>query len=245
MYHLPLTLDTPAANLALDEALLDAAVDGELAGEVLRVWEPATSFVVLGRSSPLAEAHHDACRADGVPVLRRASGGAAVVAGPGCLLYAVTLDLERRPELRLVDRAHRFLLGRIAAALAPLLPPPLAVVLAGISDLALADSAAPSAPLRKFSGNSLRLKRGRLLYHGTILYDFPLAGLDRYLAATARTPAYRAGRSHAAFVTNFPASRDALTAALVGAWDADEPLAEWPRRRVAELASARYAAPDW
>ena len=32
MYHLPLTLETPAANLALDEALLDAAAYRELIG---------------------------------------------------------------------------------------------------------------------------------------------------------------------------------------------------------------------
>ena len=104
MYHLPLTLETPADNLALDEALLDAAVEGELPGEVLRLWEPASFFVVLGRSSPLGEVHAAACRADGVPVLRRPSGGATVVAGPGCLMYAVVLDLDARPELRSVDR---------------------------------------------------------------------------------------------------------------------------------------------
>ena len=75
MYHLPLTLETPAANLALDEALLDAAVDGELAGEVLRLWEPTQFFVVLGRSSKVAEVHADACRRDDVAILRRPSGG--------------------------------------------------------------------------------------------------------------------------------------------------------------------------
>ena len=64
MYQLPLTLETPAANLALDEALLDAAIHGELPGEVLRLWQPAEFFVVLGRSSALGEVHEAACRAD-------------------------------------------------------------------------------------------------------------------------------------------------------------------------------------
>src|SRR5687768_4381333 len=120
MYHLPLTLETPAANLALDEALLDAAEAGEVTGEVLRLWEPAAPFVVLGRSSPLTEVDLEACRRDGVPVLRRSSGGGTVVAGPGCLMYAVVLDLERRPELRAIDRAHRWVLERLARRLSML-----------------------------------------------------------------------------------------------------------------------------
>ena len=236
MYHLPLTLETPAANLALDEALLDAAIAGELPGEVLRQWEPADFFVVLGRSSSLEEVHRDACRADGVPVLRRPSGGAAIVAGPGCLMYAVVLDLEQRPELRSVDRAHRYVLGKHATALAPLAA---TIELAGTSDLTL------SQPQCKFSGNSLRLKRNRLLYHGTILYDFPLAQLTRWLAAPARRPKYRGERGHEIFVTNFPATREQIVTALVDAWDVESPLANWPRQRTEALAAARYASPAW
>jgi lipoate---protein ligase len=242
MYHLPLTLETPAANLALDEALLDAAVEGELPGEMLRLWEPADFFVVLGRSSALAEVHEAACRADGVPVLRRPSGGATVVAGPGCLMYAVVLDLDERPELRHVDRAHQFVLERTATALAPLAA---GVALAGTSDLTIPAANAPGVAPRKFSGNSLRLKRHRLLYHGTILYDFPLEQLGRWLDAPARTPDYRGERGHEAFVTNLPVSREALTAALVEAWKATEPLVEWPRQRTEHLAKGRYATRDW
>jgi lipoate-protein ligase A len=242
MYHLPLTLETPAANLALDEALLDAAVAGELAGEVLRLWEPAEFFVVLGRSSKLAEVHKEACQVEGVAVLRRPSGGATVVAGPGCLMFAVVLNLERSPELQSVDRAHTFVLEKTAAALAPLAAN---ITRGGTSDLAIPAANYDGARLRKFSGNSLRLKRGWLLYHGTILYDFPLERVSCWLASPARRPEYRGGRDHDAFITNFPASRAALSAALVAAWQANTPLAHWPRERTAELAAGRYASLDW
>ena len=51
-------------------------------------------MVVVGRSSRLdEEVHLDACRAAGVPVLRRPSGGAAIVSGPGCLMYALGAEL--------------------------------------------------------------------------------------------------------------------------------------------------------
>jgi lipoate-protein ligase A len=223
MYHLPLTLETPAANLAMDEALLDAAEAGKFEGEALRLWESPTPFVVQGRSSPDVEVLADACRADGVPVLRRTSGGATVVAGPGCLMYAVVLDLAARPELRFVNRAHAFVLGRMARALAPLVA---GVACAGTSDLVLLGD--NGEPPRKFSGNSLRVKRRRLLYHGTVLYDFALDRVDRWLAAPVREPAYRARRTHGAFLTNLPAPRNAIEAALVDVWQAHDNLTQWP-----------------
>src|SRR5690348_7731166 len=112
MYHLKLTLDTPAENLAIDEALLDAAAAGELPGDVLRLWEPARPFAVLGRSSRREEVHAAACEADGIPILRRCSGGASVVAGPGCLMYGLVLDRWRHGITGGVDQAHRFVLNR-------------------------------------------------------------------------------------------------------------------------------------
>ena len=74
----------------------------------------------------------DACRDDGVPVLRRFSGGGAVVLGPGCLNYAVALSLVSRPELADVAASFQFILGRIVAALDV---PGLSI--AGETDLAL------------------------------------------------------------------------------------------------------------
>jgi lipoate-protein ligase A len=241
MYHLPLTLETPAANLALDEALLDAAVEGQLPGEVLRLWEPAEFFVVLGRSSKVAEVHAEVCRRDSVAVLRRPSGGATILTGPGCLMYALLLDAERRPELRSVDRAHEFVLGTIERALAPLAP---GIARHGTSDLTIPAPHAGDPPV-KFSGNSLRLRRGHLLYHGTILYDFPLERIEHWLADPARRPKYRGERGHRQFVTNLPATREALESALTAAWNANEPLVKWPCERTDELAASRYSTVEW
>src|SRR5438105_12390015 len=158
MKLLNLTLPTPAENLALDEALLDAAEAGDLADEVLRLWEPAQPLVVVGRSSHVAaEVDLSACEAAQVPVLRRSSGGAAIVSGPGCLMYAVVMRYAGREHLRLVDQAHRYVLAAIAAGLRPLVP---GVGSVGTSDLVLDN--------RKVSGNSMRCKREHFLYHGTV-----------------------------------------------------------------------------
>src|ERR1700730_4995193 len=135
MKLLELTLDTPAENLALDEALLLAAEEAGEPQETLRIWEPRQHFVVLGSSSRIAEeVQLENCRSRGIEVLRRTSGGAAIVAGPGCLMYSLVLSLEERPELRAIDRAHCFVLNQLAQAIGALVP---GVVVRGTSDLVI------------------------------------------------------------------------------------------------------------
>lgn len=230
-----LTLDTPAENLALDEALLDEA---ELAGgqaEFLRVWESRHWAVVIGRSSRIAqEARREECARRGIPMLRRSSGGAAVVIGPGCLMYSVVLSYELRPELTQLDAAHQFVLERVAGAVRRLVPD---VELQGTSDLAWRG--------RKFSGNSLRCKRSHFLYHGTLLYDFPLAMVESLLGVPPRQPDYRQGRSHADFVTNLPVSAEPLRRELLAIWHAAPANRDWPRARVAQYVSQRYGQAEW
>jgi lipoate-protein ligase A len=235
MQFLDLTLDTPAENLALDEALLLAAESGAQAGEVLRLWEPREFMVVLGSSSHvLDEVRMATCRQRRIEVLRRSSGGAAIIAGPGSLMYALVLDRRNRPELRGVDTAHQWVLETLAAALGCLVP---GVARRGISDLTLRE--------RKFSGNSLRVRRDWLLYHGTLLYSFPLRLLDACLGTPPRQPAYRAGRRHSHFVMNLPLDAKTLREAVRSAFDAGEPPAAWPQELTTRLATEKFGDADW
>jgi lipoate---protein ligase len=235
MQLLELTLDTPAENLALDEALLLSAEEDKTSDEVLRLWEPRQHFVVLGSSSRIAdEVNLGDCKAQGIEIVRRTSGGAAIVAGPGCLMYSLVLSLERRPELRAVDRAHRFVLDALAAAIRRHVP---GVARRGISDLAIGD--------RKFSGNSLRMKRRQLLYHGTLLYDFPLRLLEACLSPPPRQPEYRAGRGHAEFVTNLPLARSAVRIPVTTAFGPTFPSRSWPRELAATLAKGKFSNASW
>jgi lipoate-protein ligase A len=274
MELLDLTLPTAAENLALDEALLDEADGstqarhtlgeteghtptretlGETGGyaparetlgetegyaparETLRLWELDDPVVVVGRSSRIAdEVRVDVCRGKGIPILRRSSGGSAVVMGPGCLLYALILNLEKRPGLRAIDRAHRFVLKTLADALRPMVP---AVRCRGISDLAIGEE--------KFSGNSVRVKRRHLLYHGTLLYGFPLELIEECLGMPPRCPPYRKDRSHCTFVTNLPLSAAAIRRALIAAWEAVDVRLDWPQAATERLVAERYGDPQW
>jgi lipoate-protein ligase A len=235
MLLLDLSLPTSEENLALDEALLEQAEAAGQPYECLRLWEPCRPMVVIGRSSELSvEANEPVCRERGVPIFRRTSGGAAIVTGPGCLMYAVVLSLKLRPHLRSIDEAHSAVLGRLVAAIRMLVPE---VRRRGTSDLAIGE--------RKFSGNSLRVKRNHLLYHGTLLYDFPLELAEQCLGQPPRQPDYRAGRSHGEFIANLSTSAHALRQAIAAAWGANEALTDWPRQLTARLVGEKYSRSDW
>ncbi len=245
MRHLDLTLPTPAENLALDEALLEWFDEEFPASEVLRLWESPQPMVVVGRSSHVhKEVDEAACSERGIPILRRSSGGAAIVAGPGCLMYALVLSFQTRPELRDIGRAHSFVLERLATAMQPLLDRAGNIGRAGTSDLVLRDRTI-AAIARKFSGNSLRVKRTHLLYHGTLLYDFDLPLIDTCLRMPPRQPNYRSARAHLDFVTNVSAGRRELAEAISAAWPASSKLTGVPMSRVADLAANRFANDRW
>ena len=206
----------PQENIDADEQLLRDAEQAvqenwsDNRGESFRVWESSETFVVLGRSSKeSAEVNRDACAEDGVAVVRRSSGGLSIVTGPGCLMYAVTLRRDLHPSLKTPDAMHSFVLARIREAVHDALDrsgSPLVPQQEGFSDLAI--------DRRKFSGNSLRFTRNAILYHGTLLYNFRLEDIDRYLQHPPKMPEYRKDRSHDAFVMNLPLTAEALTESL-------------------------------
>src|SRR5687768_10885381 len=110
MHLLDRTLGTAAENLALDEALLLQAESGD-AGEVLRLWEWPELAIVLGSGCKLHDdVEADACRADGVPVLRRSSGGGTVLLGRGCLCFSLVLAFDRDPTLTEVRSSYAYIL---------------------------------------------------------------------------------------------------------------------------------------
>ncbi len=225
MRFLDLTLPTEQENLALDEALLHAPDTSTNPVTLtnpetwLRFWEYSRPIVVLGRSSKITEeVNVKECQQLGAKILRRVSGGATIVTGPGCLMYAVVLNTETPTEKLTVDSAHRYVLGKMTQALREYCPK---VKVAGTSDLVYDASQASSnesAQLIKFSGNSVRLVRNRLLYHGTLLYDFDLPLIDQLLLIPPRQPAYRQRRSHQAFVGNINATRVELVDSISKVW---------------------------
>ena len=226
------------ADLALDEALLIVA-DGQDGPPLLRLWEPAEYSVVMGASGRVAEVKGDACEADGVAISRRSSGGGTVVVGPGALNMTVVLPRDYAPGLEAVEAAQRFVLERVAAS-----------IRADVPDVRVLGSGDLSRDDRKLAGSAQRRLKRYFLVHATIMYDFPLARIDRYLAEPARQPAYRRGRPHSDFVANLGLSRDRLAGLVRDAWlppgdpRVPVPMAE-AEAIAAELERDKYVDPSW
>ena len=235
MRTLDLTLSTPEENLACDEALLRRAEQNG-SDEVLRFWEPRRHFVVLGLSnSHRTETRPRNCRTQGVPILRRCSGGGAVLQGPGCLNFALILRIRKPGPLENISATNRFIMERHCRALENLLARPVSIQ--GSTDLTLENL--------KFSGNSQRRGVHWLLFHGTFLLRFDLSRMESLLAFPSRPPPYRGSRHHSRFLTNLPLSAGQIKKELRKIWNAGEPLRAVPRKEISRLLKNRYSRPDW
>lgn len=232
MRRLDLTLPDPAANLALDEALLLAAEDG--GPEVLRFWELPTLAVVLGSGGSVAiDVNVPACEADDIPILRRASGGGTVLLGPGCLCFSLVLSYGRAPGLDQIRLSNQIILDRLCAALAPVAT----ANREGTSDLAVNGV--------KISGNAQQRKRTHLLHHGTLLCGFDCELIATYLHPPERQPDYRRNRSHTEFVANLPLIPSQAKQLIADKWQAQDEYEPLPVARVHELIEEKYSRTEW
>ena len=141
----------------------------------------------------------------------------------------------RRRDLRKIDVAHRYVMHRVLHAVREQLA---GAEFQGTCDLTWND--------KKCSGNSLRVARSHLLYHGTLLYDFDLPLIARCLRVAPRQPEYRQGRDHQEFVTNVPVDPNRFAKDLCSSFKAEEQAdASSLLERVAELRKDRYDDPGW
>ena len=236
----------PAAILATEELLLNEVEGG--GPEVLCFWESPRPFVVLGYGQVAnREADLEACRAAEVPVLRRESGGGAVLQGPGSLNYALFLRQDSDAALATVSGTNRWILERNQRALQSLLPLPLALIpsIRGHTDLALTGI---DGVARKVSGNAQRRRRTALLFHGTLIYS--LAELQRaasleLLRSPSSEPEYRRNRGHLDFLTSIPAADATLRAAWIQEWGAKTPGFGPEPQAVQDRVASRYHLDSW
>ncbi len=258
MKLLDLTLATPADNLACDEALLNWSETGD-GGEILRFWEPREHFVVVGYANQVErEVNVAACRAKGIPIFRRCSGGGTVLQGPGCLNYALILNIAERPPLASISSVNKFIMETNGTAIESELRSrrsEASVSVCGHTDLALAIGHPQAAPqpgeggtpvtLKKFSGNSQRRHKRALLFHGTFLLHLDLSLMAELLRMPSQQPDYRCHRGHTEFLTNLDLPAARLKDALGRAWKTIGKVSDFPARETSRLAAEKYLTPEW
>ncbi len=244
------------AALAWSEARLD---DWGADAPGIALWVCRDAAVAIGLAQdPERETDAGALEQDGVALVRRASGGGAVLLYPGVLCWEswAAADSVRRlldggePDIRrsyeALSRPARSGLERLGVK----------TVFAGVCDLSVP---MPDGTLRKIAGMAQLRRRQRILVHGSILAAADVSILSNYVRFPADVPEYRRGRSHrdfcvtAAEALGWRRSAGSLIESLSGAivqealalgWTACTPPEELapPERRLAE---GKYYSDDW
>jgi lipoate-protein ligase A len=158
--------ESASRGLALDEALLESVRGG---GEAMVRFWIAERAVIVGRSQRVTdEVDLAAAEQDGVPVLRRISGGGTVVHHPGNLNVSVLVADAAAGSVE-----QTFV--RLGSCVA--------VALRGMGIDARLEGSAVVSPLGKLSGAAQAWRGPALLYHCTLLFQPDVVPMERYLRA--------------------------------------------------------------
>ena len=203
---------------------------------MLRFWEGKKYFVVLGYSNKIrAEVAITSCKALGVPILRRSSGGGTVLQGPGCLNFSLILNTQNGRPLKNLVETNCYVMAHHQKALQPLINSPISVE--GFTDLTL--------NRLKFSGNAQRRKKRFLLFHGSFLLKFDLEKIEQYLPIPKKQPNYRKNRTHKDFLTNLNLPAEKIKRALKKIWSAEERTRVMLKDHIDKLVKKRYDKQEW
>lgn len=246
---------SPPLDLALEEAI-HLGLEAGLSPPTWRLWETRAPAVILGvgqeaaREVVLGDSPSSAPPASSgnVPVLRRHSGGGAVVIGPGVIAYSGFYLMRDLPGAETIRGAMAAALRPVRAALARL---NVAARPAGLSDLAVI---APDGSLRKLAGHAQARKRVSLVVHGTLLADPDWRLIETLLRFPSRPAGYRTGRDHRAFLISLKelgapctlaAFAEALAEELGPRWRREQQPRAHEAARAGELLAEKYSRKEW
>jgi lipoate-protein ligase A len=232
---LPFATQAGSWNMAADEVLLRGAAGGVAA---LRFYGWETATVSLGYFQEAAPVR-DHPRLGTLPLVRRASGGAALVHHHE-ITYALALPAappwqdRREGWLRKMHGIIRTALAGLGVVCTPstqdrLLGPILCFLHHTPEDLLVGEC--------KVVGSAQRKQRDALMQHGGIL-----------LAQSPHTPELPGIREATGRPVDPVALQDAVTTGLAGLLGCDVRPDDWgdaERLAILEIAAERYQSPDW
>lgn len=151
----------PCFNLALEQHLFDTLGQTE---EIFMLWRNDNTVVVGRHQNAWQEVNGPFVRDHGIRVVRRLSGGGAVYHDLGNLNFTFIAPAEDAAlDLRLFCQPVAGALGALGVA----------AEITGRNDITVDG--------KKFSGNAQYRKNGRVMHHGTILFDSDLEVVGRAL----------------------------------------------------------------
>ncbi|AFL95384.1 lipoate-protein ligase A related protein [Thermococcus cleftensis] len=160
MRFIPLIVARPEVQMAIDEAIMRARIEGKVP-DTVRLYAFSPSSVTIGRfQSVIHDVNLEEARALGIPVVRRITGGGSVFHDEfGEITYSVVVGEDHHPMLRNVEDSYRYLAGPLVDALREL---GLNAGFSGLNDIV--------ANGKKISGSAQTRRKGIILQHGTFMY---------------------------------------------------------------------------
>ncbi|MBN1534953.1 MAG: lipoate--protein ligase family protein [Spirochaetes bacterium] len=184
-------------NMAVDYAILrEVAAGGTPTFRLYRWYPPAVTIGYFQVREDETDAV--ACAAEGIPVIRRITGGGAVFHDHE-ITYSLAVPLEDRRVAGTVADSYRIIVGPLIGLLGDM---GIDAAFRPINDITVEG--------RKISGSAQTRREGVLLQHGTLLLSVDYDRMFRYLAVPA---VKSSGRNHAS-------PRQAITA--LDQWISDD-----------------------
>jgi lipoate-protein ligase A len=173
----------PTWNLAFEEYCLKELRDFE---RILLLWQNANAIIIGHYQNAEKEINLDAVEKYGAQIVRRSSGGGTVYHDLGNLNYSFIYPIEGLKKLDISVYAAPMVkaLQRIG----------IPVEVQGRNDLTIDG--------KKISGTAQRIHKGRLLHHGTLLFDSNLDILESVLQVDSSKVASKGISSVRSRVTN-------------------------------------------
>ena len=181
MKYLRLKSNNPYYNLALEEYLFSNTDE-----DIFMLWQNAPTVVVGRNQNVYAEVNLDFVKSHNVLVSRRITGGGAVYHDLGNVNFTFITSEEKARSLD-----YEYFTKPIIDALASL---GLKCELSGRNDL-LCEG-------KKISGNAQHTSGGRILHHGTLLFDADVKDMSSALKADKEKLSHHAVKSHSSRVSN-------------------------------------------
>ncbi|XP_024019577.1 uncharacterized protein LOC21389922 isoform X2 [Morus notabilis] len=124
---------------------------------------------------------------DGIPVIRRFTGGGTVVVGSGTVFVTLICNKEAVADLQMYPRPIMSWTGLFYDR-----------VFQGIGDFHLRENDYVFGN-RKFGGNAQSITKNRWIHHTSFLWDYDVRNMA-YLKLPKRAPEYRLARDHLEFI---------------------------------------------
>jgi len=251
-----------ASNMAIDEAILGAVSEG-LAPPTLRLYAWSPPCISLGRNQPLSQVDLESCSAAGVDVVRRPTGGRAILHTDE-LTYSVALSVVDPRAAAGVTEGYRRLsegllagLRRLGVGAGPAESGGPGEGASGPACFEVPSHHEITAGGRKLVGSAQWRAKGGVLQHGSLPLEGEIGRIVDYLAVPeeGRETLRRAVRARGCTLEQVLARRVpfaeaacALVEGFAGALNlslVEGALTAPEHARATGLRETRYASPEW